>query len=219
MTLSGSTGHHWVETVDRRFMMPPAMCSLLMFEACAKPPTEQIGSAEKAIKEVQANDASTYIPDEYAKIDGTLSALKEEVTHQDGKLALFRDYGEVWQLAVTAKSEAERLKTKGTEKKEETKTSALQVQQVAQEIVTAPVALVAKAPIGRGRAALESIKVDGEALKASLNQVRIAIDIADYPTAQTQAKAIHEKSQAVSREIETALAKIGERKPSAAKKK
>jgi hypothetical protein len=195
------------------------MSSLLMFEAYAKPPTEQIGSAEKAIKEVQANDASTYIPDEYAKIDGTLSALKEEVTHQDGKLALFRDYGEVWQLAVTAKSEAERLKTKGTEKKEETKASALQVQQVAQEIVTASVALVAKSPIGRGRAALESIKVDGEALKASLNQVRIAIDIADYPTAQTQAKAIHEKSQAVSREIETALAMIGERKPSAAKMK
>jgi hypothetical protein len=66
---------------------------------------------------------------------------------------------------------------------------------------------------------LESIKVDGEAFKASLNQVRIAIDIADYPTTQTQAKTIHEKSQAVSREIETALAKIGERKPSAAKKK
>jgi hypothetical protein len=49
--------------------------------------------------------------------------------------------------------------------------------------------------------------------------VRIAIDIADYPTTQTQAKAIHEKNQAVSREIETALAKIGERKPSAAKMK
>lgn len=59
----------------------------------------------------------------------------------------------------------------------------------------------------------------GHHWKASLNQVRIAIDIADYPTTQTQAKAIHEKSQAVSREIETALAKIGERKPSAAKKK
>jgi hypothetical protein len=219
MTLSGSTGHHWIETVDKRFMMLPAKCSLLMLKACAKPPTEQIEAAEKAIKVVQANDASTYIPDKYTKIEVTLSALKEEVTHQDGKLALFRDYGKIWQLAVTEKSEAERLKTKGTEKKKETKASALQAQQVAQEAVTAPLALVAKAPIGRGRAALESIKVDGEALKASLNQVRIAIDIADYPTTQTHAKAIHEKSQAVSREIETALAKIGERKPSAAKKK
>ena len=98
-------------------MMLPAKCSLLMVKACAKPPTEQIEAAEKAIKVVQANDASTHIPDEYTKIEGTLSALKEEVTHQDGKLALFRDYGKIWQLAVTEKSEAERLKTKGTEKK------------------------------------------------------------------------------------------------------
>jgi hypothetical protein len=130
------------------------MCSLLMLEACAKPPTEQIEAVEKAIKEVQANDASTYIPDEYTKIEGTLSALKEEVTHQDGKLALFREYGEVWQLVVTAKSEAERLKTEGTEKNEETAASALQAQQVAQEVVTTTLALVVKAPIGRDRAVL-----------------------------------------------------------------
>jgi len=46
-------------------------------------------------------------------------------------------------------------------------------------------------------------------VKLSLNQVQMTIDIADYPTAQTKANAIREKSQAVSREIETALAKIG----------
>jgi hypothetical protein len=189
-----------------------------MLKACAKPPTEQIEAAEKAIKVVQANDASTYIPDEYTKIEGTLSALKEEVTHQDGKLALFCDYGKIWQLAVTEKSEAERLKTKGTEKKRDQSLCApgpAGCTRGSHGLARAS----CKTPIGRGRAALESIKVDGEALKASLNQVRIVIDIADYPTTQTQAKAIHEKSQAVSREIETALAKIGERQPSAAKKK
>lgn len=37
----------------------------------------------------------------------------------------------------------------------------------------------------------------------------MAIDTADYPTAQTKAITIYEKSQAASREIETALAKIG----------
>jgi hypothetical protein len=45
--------------------------------------------------------------------------------------------------------------------------------------------------------------------KSSLNQVRMAIDTADSPTAQTKAKAIHEKSLAASREIERALGKIG----------
>ena len=47
----------------------------------------------------------------------------------------------------------------------------------------------------------------------------MAFDTADCPTARTKTKAIHEKGQAVSREIETALAKIGKGKPSAAKKK
>jgi len=46
----------------------------------------------------------------------------------------------------------------------------------------------------------------------------MAIDTGDCPIAQTKAKAVHEKSQAISREIGTALAKIGKGKPSAAKK-
>ena len=79
--------------------------------------------------------ASTYGPDEYAKIEGTLAALKKEESDQEGKFALFRDYGKVEQLAVTAKSDAERIKTEATKKKEEAKAAALQAQQVAQEAV------------------------------------------------------------------------------------
>jgi hypothetical protein len=45
-------------------------------------------------------------------------------------------------------------------------------------------------------------------VKLSLNQVQMAIDTAGYPTAHTKAKVIHEKSQAVSREIEAALARV-----------
>ncbi len=87
--------------MDKRFTMLSVMCALLMLTACAKPPTEQIEAAEKAIKEAQASGASTYVPDEYTKIEGTLAALKKEETDQDGKFALFRDYGKVEQLAVT----------------------------------------------------------------------------------------------------------------------
>jgi hypothetical protein len=190
-----------------------------MLTACAKPPTEQIAAAEKAVSDAQQSGASTYVADEYAKVQGTLAALKKEVSDQDGKLAIFRDYGKVEQLAVAAKSDAERLKAEATKKKDEAKAAALQAQQVAQEAVAATLALVAKAPTGKDRAALESIKADAEALKASLNQVQMAIDTADYPVAQTKAVAIHEKSQAVSHEIEAALAKIGKGKPAAAKKK
>lgn len=205
--------------MNTRVAMLPAMCALLMLTACAKAPTEQIAAAEKAVTEAQQSGAATYVADEYAKIEGTMAALKKEVSDQDGKLALFRDYGKAEQLAAAAKSDAERVKVEAATKKEEAKAAALQAQQVAQEAVASTLALVAKAPTGKDRAALESIKADADALKESLNQVQAAIDAADYPTAQTKAKAIHEKSQAVSQEIETALAKIGKGKPSAAKKK
>ena len=207
------------ETMDIRLTALPAICALLLLTACAKPPTEQIEAAEKAIKEARESGASTYVPEEYAKIEGTLAALKKEETDQESKFALLRDYGKVEQLAVAAKNEAEHLKTEATKKKEEAKTAALQAQQVAQEAVKTTLELVAKAPTGKDRAALESIKADVEALKASLNQVQMAIDTEDYPTAQTRAKAIHEKSHAVSQEIEAALAKTGKGKPAAAKKK
>jgi hypothetical protein len=192
--------------------------ALVLVAGCAKPPTDQIDAAEKAVKDAQQSGAATYVAEEYAKIEGTLAALKKEVADQDAKFALLRDYGKAEQLAVAAKADAERVKADADKKREEAKSAALQAQQIAQESVKATLDLVAKAPAGKDRAALEAIKADAEALKASLNQVQIAIDKGDYQAAQTQAKAIHEKSTAVSHEIETALAKIGRGKAPAKKK-
>ena len=191
----------------------------LMLGGCAKPPTEQVDATEKAVKEAQQGGAATYSAEEYAKLEGGLVAIRKEIADQDAKFALFRDYGKAEQLAASVKADAERVKTEAAKKKEEAKAAALQAQQVAQEAVKSTLELVAKAPVGKDRAALEAIKADAEALNSSLNQVQASIDKEDYTTAQTQAKAIHEKSQAVSAEIEQALAKVGKGKSSAQKKK
>jgi hypothetical protein len=187
---------------------------VLLIGGCAKPPAEQIEAAEKAVRDAQQGGAATYVAEEYAKLEGNLAALKKEVSDQDGKFALFRDYSKAEQLAASAKAEGERVKAEAAKKKEEAKTAALQAQQVAQEAVKSALELVAKAPAGKDRAALEAIKTDVEALNASLNQVQSALDKEDFPAAQTQARAIHEKSQAISAEIEQALTKIGKKKPS-----
>lgn len=200
------------------------LVAILLFAAlttsgCAKPPTEQMEAAERAVKEAQQSGAATYTAEDYAKLEGNLAALKKEVADQDGKFALFRDYGKVEQLAASVKADGERVKSEAAKKKEEAKAAALQAQQVAQEAVRSTLDLVAKAPVGKDRAALEAIKADAEALNSLLNQLQSALEKEDYQAAQTQAKAIHEKSQAVSSEIEQALAKVGKRKPSADKKK
>ena len=203
-------------TINR---LAPLMLGAILLAGCAKPPAEQIDAAEKAVKEAQMSGAATYTAQEYAKLEASLTAMKKEVTDQDGKFALFRDYGKAEQLAVSAKADGERVKADAVKKKEEAKAGALQAQQVAKEAVKSAVDLVASAPVGKDRAALEAIKNDVEALKASLNQIQLAIDKEDYPAAQAQAKAIHDKGQAVSAELQNALAKVGKGKPSVHKKK
>ena len=200
-------------------VIAPLALGALLLAGCAKPPTEQIDAAEKAVRDAQQSGAATYNAQDFAKLEASLAAMKKKTNDQDTKFALLRDYGKVEQLAASAKAEGERVKVDAEKKKEEAKAGALQARQVAQEAVKAAEDLVASAPVGKDRAALEAIKNDVEALKASLNQVQIAIDKEDYPAAQTQAKAINDKSQAVSTEIQSALAKVGKGKPSASKKK
>lgn len=192
------------------------MCALM--SGCAQPPADQLNAAEQAVKDAQQSGAASYAANEYAKVEGLLAAMKTEVAEQDGKFALLRDYGKAEQLAATTKAEAERVKTEAAKKMEEAKSGATQAQQTAQASVKSTLELVARAPAGKDRAALESIKTDAEALKASLNDVQMMIDKGDYLGAQTKAKAIQEKAEAVSHEIETALAKIGKGKAVAKKK-
>jgi hypothetical protein len=192
------------------------MCVLL--SGCAQPPADQINAAEQAVKDAQQSGAATYVANDYAKVEGLLTAMKTEVAEQDGKFALLRDYGKAEQLAAATKTEAEGVKVAAVKKMEEAKFAATQAHQAAQASVASAMDLVAKAPAGKDRAALESIKTDAVALKASLNDVQMMLDKTDYLGAQTKAKAIQEKADAVSREIETALAKIGKGKAVAKKK-
>ena len=193
--------------------------TLLLAGGCAKPPSEQLEAAEKAVKDAQQSGANLYAPEEYAKLEGNLAAMKQEAAEQDSKFALFKDYGKAEQLAASTATDAARIKTETGQKKEEARAAALQAQQVAQEAVSSTLQLVAKAPVGKDRAAIEAIRNDAEALKTSLAQVQTALDQEDYPAAQAQAKAIDEKSRVVSGEIQSALAKVHKGKASSSTKK
>jgi hypothetical protein len=197
----------------RRVALVSIALTLSLTAGCADPPTQQVQEAEKALKEAQESGAATYSAEEYAKLEGTLAAMRKEVSDQEGKFGLFRDYGKAQQLSASAKAESDRIKTASVQKKEEAKAAALQAQQVAEEAVRATQDLVAKAPVGKDRAAVEAIKNDVDGLKSLLKQVQASIDKEDFPAAQTQAKAIHDMSQGVSTEIQNALAKVGKGKP------
>jgi hypothetical protein len=192
-----------------RHVLVAVLSAWVLAAGCAQPPADQINAAEQAVKDAQQSGAATYAANDYAKVEGLLTAMKQEVADQDAKFALLRDYGKAEQLAATTKAEAERVKADASKKMEEAKFAATQAQHGAEAAVQSTLELVSRAPAGKDRAALESIKTDAQALKASLNDVQLMLDKSDYLGAQTKAKAIREKAEAVSHEIQTALAKTG----------
>lgn len=180
---------------------------LLMLVGCAKPPTEKVAAAEKAVEEARAAGAPQYVGEDFAKLESMLASAKSEIAAQDSKMALLRDYGKAEQGLSSVQGDAARVTADAAKKKEEAKNAALQGQQAAQAAVQTAQDLVARAPVGKDRAALEAIKADAEGLKNSLAEVQAAIDKGDYQAAQVKAKAIQEKGQAVAAEIQTAIDK------------
>src|SRR6478736_5061104 len=118
-----------------RYVLVSILGMSLLMGGCAQPPVDQIGAAEQAVKEAQQSGAANYVANDYAKVEGLLAAMKTEVAEQDGKFALFRDYGKAEQLAATTKAEAERVKADAGKKMEEAKFAAIQAQQAAQAAV------------------------------------------------------------------------------------
>lgn len=197
----------------KRLLMFAVVPILLLSAACAKAPTEKVTAAEKAVNDARTAGAPKYAPEEFAKLESALTNAKNEVAEQDGKFGFLRDYEKAEQVLTATQTEAARVSAETVKRKEEAKAAAVQAQQTAQSAVTTAQGLVAKAPVGKDRAALEAIKADIDGLATSLPDIQKTIDAEDYQAAQAKAKAVQDKSQAVSAELESALAKVHKVKP------
>lgn len=192
--------------------------ALLLAAGCSQAPDAKLSEAEKAVLDAKLAGAQAYLAEDFAKLEGALTTAKKEMEEQNTKFALFRDYGKTEQLLESVKAEAPKLIEATAKKKAEAKDAALKAFEEAKEAVKKAQALVAKAPVGKDRAAVEAIRNDAKALTASLNDVQMAMDKEDYLTAQAQAKAVQDKSAALSAEVHGALAKVGGAKGAGKKK-
>jgi hypothetical protein len=197
----------------KRLLMFTVVPVLLLSAACAKAPTEQVTAAEKAVNDARTAGAPKYAPEEFAKLESALTNAKTEVAEQDAKFGFLRDYEKSEQVLTATQTEATRVSAETAKRKDEAKAGAVQAQQAAQSAVTIAQGLVAKAPVGKDRAALEAIKADIDGLATSMPDIQKTIDAEDYQAAQAKAKAVQDKSQTVSAELESALAKVHKAKP------
>ena len=185
-----------------------AVIPILVLVGCAQAPSENVAATEKALNDARAAGAPNYMAEDFAKVESMLTNARTEIAEQDSKFGFLRDYGKAEQLLASAQNEATRVAADAAKKKEEAKQHALLAQQAAQDSVRTTQDLVARAPVGKDRAAVEAIKADAQGLTASLAEVQTAIDSGDYQAAEVKAQAIKDKSEAVGAEIRTALAKV-----------
>jgi len=190
---------------------------LLLAVGCAKPPTEKVSAAEKAVADAREAGAPQYMAEDFTKLESMLAGAKSEIAAQESKMAFLRDYSKAEQTLATLPTEAARVAGEAGKKKEEAKAAAIQAQQAAQAAVKGAQDLIEQAPAGKDRAALEAIKTDADGLNSSLAEVQTAIDAGDFQGAQARAKAIQDKGQALAAELQTAIDKINAAKAPAAK--
>jgi len=196
----------------RRIMIMLLAPTLLLAIGCGQAPTDKLSEVEKAVMDAKLAGAQAYVAEDFAKLEGMLNNAKKEMDDQKAKFALFRDYGKTEQLLASVKAEIPKLLEETAKKKEEAKAAALKAHEAAKQAVKKAQTLVSKAPVGKDRAAVEAIKNDARALTTSLKDVQMAIDAEDYLTAQAKAKAVQEKSLALSSEVRGALAKSTKKK-------
>jgi len=185
------------------------LLAMFILAGCAKQPTEDINTAQKAVEAAKAAGGDKYIPEDSKKVDDNLAAALNEIKAQDSKFALSRNYDKAKQMLAQVKADAEKVKTDVPSKKEEAKKNALAGQEAARASVKEAKALLAKAPMGKGaRADIEALKGDLKGLEDSVPELQQLIDKEDYVVATDKAKAIKEKADGVSNQIKEAMQKV-----------
>ncbi|HVN24399.1 MAG TPA: hypothetical protein VMT71_10550 [Syntrophorhabdales bacterium] len=87
--------------------------SLFLVAGCAKPPTEEIAKAEKALENARAKEADVYLEDAYKKAEAALKRAKELLTQKEykGAKAAAEEASSGAQL-LSSQVEAARIKMK-----------------------------------------------------------------------------------------------------------
>lgn len=199
--------------ISHRFVVGMAGLATILMIGCAQPPTEQLGAAQKAVETAKAAGATEYAKEDFVALEQQFALAKDELAKQERAVSIFRSYTDADKMLIKVVESGEHVAAKAAQNKEAAKTAALAMEKEAEEAVASAKVLMAKAPTGKERAALETIKQDLSGLETSMGAVHQLIEKGDYLGAEVQAKALKEKGVAVSGEIQNAIDKAKGKKP------
>ena len=176
--------------------------------ACAKAPTEEVNATKAAIDSAVADGAQQYTPEDYKMVADQLAAANAEIKVQEEKF--FKNFDKAKQMLAKAKADAEALKGKVAQRKEELKQAAIKTLAESNAALVEAKALLAKAPKGKGsKAEIEAMQTDLAGVEAMIPEVQPMIDGGDFIGANEKANAILARVTAIIDEVKAAQAKVG----------
>ena len=176
--------------------------------ACAKAPTEEINATKAAVDAAVAEGAQQYTPEDYKMVADQLAAANAEIKVQEEKF--FKNFDKAKQMLAKTKADAEALKGKVAQRKEELKQAAVATLAQANAALVEAKDLLAKAPKGKGsKADIEAMQTDLAGVEAMLPEVQPMIDSGDFIGANEKANAILARVTAIIDEVKAAQAKVG----------
>ena len=181
--------------------------------ACQEAPTGQLTQAEQSLTAAQQADAATYAGDELTAADDALAAAKAEVTAQNEKFALFRNYEEANRLIAEAQSKADAAETAAAAGKDEARQEAEASLAAAEAAVDEAEALLAElngcTPRPKGFAAdLAVMQGRVDSLATETQSIQNAIQAEQYSNAKAQAEAFRSQVQPLIDDMSSVKSKL-----------
>lgn len=155
-----------------KFLIIPLIAISLMIAGCAKPPTEELGKAEKAIEEAKQKEVNKYLPEVFSKAEEALKKAKEYVTD--------KKYKEAKEAAIEAEAIARKAIAEVEAAKEKVKQEAEQKLLDIENAIGELKASIKSIPKGKAfakvssdvQAAVEKLEADLAAIKETLQAKR-----------------------------------------------
>jgi len=186
---------------------------LVVLFGCAKPPDSELTAAKNALEEARNAGAADYVFDEVKAVQDDLQKAQEEITAQETRFALARNYDRARELLGKAKAEAEKAKTDAVSAKEKAKGEAETGFKEAQAALGQAKVLLAQAPTGKGsKGDIAALKGDVQTAEAMLLNIKTALDHGDYLDAMAKEQSVKEMAATVSEQVKHAMEKTGKAK-------
>jgi len=191
---------------NKLFLGLASVLMIAFFSSCDKMPQAEIDAANNAVEQAKVAGAEIYLSEQYLAVQDSMKVAMENLELQKSKL--FRNYDEPkLQLAKVAELAAQ-LEQNTVIKKEEVKTEVQSAIEQVKTVQTENNDLLAKAPKGKeGKAALEAIKSDIDAVNNSMVEIENLFNQGEYKVALDKVTVLSEKAVSINNELKEAIEK------------